>query len=169
MVSTFNKKAKSLGYFELIIGVVLLFLVAVAWVVTNNVGGSINNAFLGEDDLLKENTTSRDTLTSLDARKSTFFDGGFAILFISIIMLGGISAWYSGNNPIFFVITLILIITVLVIPYFLGEAWVQLSDNFDDSSEISFMSFIMNNYMIFAVVFVFFMLGVMFFKARSDL
>lgn len=169
MVSKFNKKGLSLGYFEIILVVVILFVIGVAWVVTNSVGSQINNAFLDEPGMLKENTTAREVLVGLEDRKSGFFDSAFALFFIGMFFLGGISAWFSGSNPVFFVVTLLLVVVALLIPFMLGDAWDDVADNFVDSANMRFMSWIMNNYLLFMVVFVFFVLSVMFYKSRVDI
>lgn len=169
MVSKFNKKALSLGYFEIILVVVILFVIAFAWVVTNNVGSTLNNAFLDEPGFLEENSTARNTLQSLEDRQSGFFDSAFALFFIGMFFLGGISAWFSGSNPVFFVVTLLLVVVALLIPFMLGDAWEEISDSFVESGNMRFMSWIMSNYLLFMVVFVLFVLSVMFYKSRVDI
>lgn len=164
-----GKQGRSLGYFELILIVVVLFLVGAAWVVTNNLGSNINSAFLDQPEILKENSTARETLEGLEARKSGFFDGAFGLVLLAMFLLGGISAWYSGSNPVFFIVTILLIIVVLVVPLFLGEAWHDLASSFEDSSQMPLMSRVMDNYLLVSVVFVLFILGVMYYKSRVDL
>lgn len=169
LVSKFNKKGLSLGYFEIIFVVVILFVIGVAWVVTSSAGSQINNAFLDEPGMLKENTTARSTLESLESRKDGFFDSAFALFFIGMFFLGGISAWFSGSNPVFFVVTLLLIVVALLIPAMLGDAWTDIAENFIESSNMRFISWIMSNYLLFMVVFVLFVLSVMFYKSRVDI
>lgn len=164
MVLDFNKKAASMGFFEIILVVAVLFIVGVAWVVTNSIGTDVNEFLLEDEDFLTSNH-SRAVLNDSEDRRSGFFDGGFALFFFGMFMLGGISAWYSTNNPIFLAVTLLLIIIVLVIPYFLGDAWLEVSDDFGGDN-MRFMDFILKNHLLVSVVFVFFVLGVMFFKGR---
>lgn len=164
MVLGFNKKASSMGFFEIILVVAVLFIVGVAWAVTNSIGTDVNEFLLEDEDFLTNNQ-SRAVLEDSENRRSGFFDGGFALFFFGMFMLGGISAWYSTSNPIFLTVTLLLIIIVLVIPYFLGDAWLEVSDDFG-GDDMSFMNFILNNHLLVSVVFVFFVLGVMFFKGR---
>lgn len=164
LVSGFNKKAASMGFFEIILVVAILFIVGVAWVVTNSIGGEVNEFLLEDEDFLTNNQ-SRAVLVDADTRRSGFFDGGFALFFFGMFVLGGISAWYSTNNPIFLVVTLLLIIMILVIPYFLGDAWLEVSEDFG-GDEMSFMNYVLNNHLIVSVIFTFFVLGVMFFKGR---
>lgn len=164
MVSNFNKKAASLGLFEIILVVAVLFIVGVAWVVTNNLGSEINNYLLDDEDFF---TTPEAIAVMVDAeeRRSGFFDGAFALFVLGMFFLGGISAWYSTSNPIFMVVVFLLIVIVLVIPVFLGDAWLEVSEDFGGAN-MSFMDWVLNNHLIFSIVFVFMVLGVMFFKGR---
>ena len=153
-----------MGFFEIILVVAVLFIVGVAWVVTNSIGGEINEFLLEDSDFLTTNE-SRAVIVDADARRSSFFNNAFAVFFLGMFLLGGVSAWYSTNNPVFLVVTLILILMVLVIPYFLGDAWLEVSEDFDGDA-MPFMDFVLNNHLLFSVVFTFFVLGVMFFKGR---
>lgn len=159
-----SKKAASLGFFEIILVVVVLFIVGVAWLVTNNVGSEINQYLLDDPDFLQTNE-SREVLTDAEDRKQDFFNGAFMLFFAGMFFLGGISAWYSTNNPIFLVVTLLLIIMILVIPVFLGDAWIDISEEFD-GTDLRFVDWVLNNHLLVSVVFVFTVLGVMFFKGR---
>ena len=164
MVSNFDKRGASMGFFEIILVVVVLFMVGVAWVVTNHIGSNVNTLIL-EDEGFLTTTESRHVLEDAEERRSGFFDGAFALFLFGMFILGGISAWYSTSNPMFLVVTLLLIVMVLVIPYFLGDAWLEISEDFG-GGDMGFMDFILNNHMLVSVVFVFFVLGVMFFKGR---
>lgn len=159
-----SKKGVSLGFFEIILVVAVLFIVGVAWLVTNSIGSDINEFLLDDEDFFTTNE-SRTVLINAEANRSSFFEGGFALFFIGMFFLGGISAWYSTNNPVFMVVTFLLIIMVLIIPVFLGDAWLDISDEFN-GDEIKFMDFVLKNHLLFSVVFVFVILGIMFFKGR---
>lgn len=159
-----SKKAASMGLFEIILVVSVLFIVGVVWLVTNNIGDDVSEFLLDDDDFFTNNE-SRSTMNDLQERQSSFFNGGFALFFIGIFLVGVISAWYSTNNPIFMVVVFLMIIMVLIIPVFLGDAWDDISEEFGGNN-ISFMNWVLDNYLIFSVVFVFVILGVMFFKGR---
>jgi hypothetical protein len=161
-----NRKGQSLGYFEIIFVVVILFIIGAVWLIFNSFGSEINNFLLDDDTFLTHNE-SREILEDLEVRRSGTFDGMFILLVLGMFFLGGISAWYSGSNPIFMVITFLFIVMVLAIPIFLGDAWVDLTEDFD-SSDMSFMTWVMNNYLLFSLVFVFVTLGIMYFKSRLD-
>ena len=167
MVSTFkNKKGQSMGYFEIILVVAILFIVAVVWLVFDNFSSEINQYVLQEDFLTNEEAIN--VVEDIEERRSDTFDSMFILFVLGMFFLGGISAWYAGSNPIFMVITILFMIMVLVIPAFLGDAWFEVTEEFD-SSNLSFMSWVMNNHLLFSTVFVFFTLGVMYFKSRLDL
>jgi F0F1-type ATP synthase assembly protein I len=168
LVSNFkNKKGASLGYFEIIFVVVILFIVGAVWLVFDNFGSEINDFLLEDDDFLTHND-SRAVVEDMEERRSNTFDSMFILVVLGMFFLGGISAWYAGSNPIFMVITFLFIVMVLAVPIFLGDAWVDLTEDFD-SSHMSFMTWVMNNYLLFSLVFVFVTLGIMYFKSRLDL
>ena len=164
LVSNFNKKGASLGLFEIILVVALLFIVGVAWIVTNSIGSEINEFLLDDDDFFTTDE-SRAMMVDAEERRTGFFEGAFALFLLGMFFLGGISAWYSTSNPIFMVVVFLMIIMVLVIPVFLGDAWLDISDEFG-GSDVGFMNWVLNNHLIFSIVFTFMVLGVMFFKGR---
>jgi hypothetical protein len=155
-----------MGYFEIILVVAILFIVAIAWLVFDNFGSELNSFILEDDDFLTHNE-SRTVVEDMEERRSTTFDSMFIMFVLGMFLLGGISAWYAGSNPIFMVITILFMIMVLAIPVFLGEAWLDITVDFD-SSNLSFMTWVLNNHLLFSTVFVFFTLGVMYFKSRVD-
>lgn len=161
-----SKKGQSFGYFELILVVALIFIVAVFWLVSNKVGSDINN-YLLEDNVFANDTVAHSALVDLDERRTSFFNGAFAFLVFGLFLLGGISAWFSFNNPIFFVVTFILLALVFMIPILLGDSWEMLSEDFD-GAELTFIDFILKNHLTFSIVFGFFVLTIMFVKARLD-
>jgi Na+/melibiose symporter-like transporter len=162
-----SKKGQSFGYFEIVLVVAIMFIIAVAWLVTNSIGTDINQYLLDDGDFLTDNA-SRTVLENVESSKTNFLDGAFVLFFLGMFFLGGISAWFSGSNPIFFVVTFLFIIMVLVVPVLLSGTWEQLTDEFS-STNLTFMNWIMNNHLLFSVVFVFFVLGVMYFRTRVDL
>lgn len=169
MASNFknNRKAQSFGYFEIVLVVAVLFIVAAAWLATNYIGGEINQYLLDDPDFLTHNE-SQAVLQDLDTRSTSFFDYAFVLMFLGLFFLGGVSAWYSGSSPVFFVVTFLFVLMVLVVPFLLGDVWSELADEFDENLELRYMGWFMGNHLLFSLVFVFFVLGVMYFRSRLD-
>lgn len=160
-----RKGQVSLGFFEIILVVVILFVVGVAWVVTNSFGGEIMQELLDDPNFLTTNE-SRDSVETIESRAPSFFSGAFALLFVGFLFVGFISAWYAPSNPIFLVVVFLLIIMVLIIPLFLGDAWTEISDEFD-GSETGFLDWVLSNYLLVSVVFTMSVLGVMFARYKD--
>lgn len=155
-----------MGYFEIILVVVILFIVGATWLVFDNIGSEINTFLLEDDDFLTHNE-SRTVIEDMEERRSATFDSMYILFVLGMFFLGGISAWYAGSNPIFMVITILFMIIVLIIPVFLGDAWIDLTEDLD-TSNLKFLTWVMNNHLLFSTVFVFFTLGIMYFKSRLD-
>jgi hypothetical protein len=162
-----GKKAQSFGFFEIILVVAVIFIVGVAWLVTNSVGFEVNSLLLDDSDFLTTNE-SRAVLEDTNTRLSTFLDSGFILLVFGLFLIGGVSAWFSGSSPVFFVVTVLFMVMVLVFPVLLGDTWGEIGDEFVEGEGLPFMDWVLNNHLLFSIVFVFFCLGVMFSRARWD-
>jgi hypothetical protein len=162
-----GKKGQSFGFFEILLVVVVFFAVGVAWMVTNSVGSEINSLLLDDPDFLSSNE-SRGVLEDSNSRLGSFLNGGFALLVFGLFLVGGVSAWFSGSSPVFFVVTVLFMIMVLVFPVLLGDSWGEISDEFVEGESLPFMNWVLDNHLLFSIVFVFFVLGVMFTRARWD-
>ena len=165
LVSSFSfkgKKGQSLGIFEIIMVIVLLFIVGVVWMVTSNMSGDINSFLLDDPDFLTTNE-SRAVLTDVNSNKTSFFNGAFAFFVLGMFLVGGIASWYAPGNPIFFVVMILLIVMILVIPVFLQDASEELSNDFSGAN-LGFIEWVLSNHLLFSVVFAFFCLATMFFK-----
>ena len=167
MSLTSKKGQGSLGLFEILLVVAVLFIIAFAWLVSNNVGGLITDSIL-EGDFFQEGDRGKEVLESNRERSVDFYNNAFILFVMGMFFLGGVSAWYGVSNPIFLVITFLLIVMVLIIPVLLGSTWDGLQEQFDETDELGLLNFIMSNYLGYSVVFVFFVLAVMFFRVRLD-
>lgn len=157
-----SKKAQSIGLFELILVVAVLFIVGVVWLVTSSFSTEINNFLLDDPDFFTHNE-SRAVVEDLEERKTGFFDGGFGFFLLGMFLLGGISSWYAAKNPVFMIVVLLMLVLVLVIPYFLGDAWLDIVDEFG-SEGLTFTNFVLKNHLLVSIVFGFVCLGIMFFR-----
>lgn len=160
LISSFKKGQLGFGLFEIILVVAVLFMVGVAWVVTNNIGGELMDNLLDDPDFLTTNE-SRAGVESINDRSPKFFNGAFGLLFLGFFLLGIISAWNAPTSPIFLIVVFLMIIIVLILPVFLGDAWVEINDDFS-GDEITFMNFVLSNYVLVSVVFTMLVLLVMF-------
>jgi hypothetical protein len=163
--SKYKRGQASIGLFEIILVVAVLFIIGVAWVVSNNIGGEIMGDILDSSDFLTTNE-SRTAVQDLETRTPSFFNGAFALFFIGFFFLGAVSSWYAPTNPVFFVVVFLMIIIVLVVPVLLADSWDEISDDFG-GSDIGFMDFVLSNYVLVGVVFTLFTLIIMFVRYKD--
>lgn len=157
-----SKRGQSLGLFEIILVVAVLFIVGVVWLVTSSFSTEINNFLLDDPDFFTTNE-SRAVVEDLETRKTSFFDGGFGFFVLGMFLLGGVSSWFASKNPVMLVVVLLMLVMVLVIPYFLGDAWLELVDEFGTEG-MTFTNFVLSNHLLVSVVFGFMCLLIMFYR-----
>tara|TARA_R110002033_G_scaffold117111_1_gene161288 strand:+ start:182 stop:694 length:513 start_codon:yes stop_codon:yes gene_type:complete len=137
---------------EAIIGMFLLFTIAIFWVVSSLVFTDITEAMVEDGDLDPIANTS---ITNLESRFSETFDGAFGLIFILLWIATLISAFYIDTSPVVFIISMTLLIILLVSAGFLGNAFAEVvEDSFLSSAGDKFpiMSFIMQHLVAFILL-----------------
>jgi len=137
---------------EAIIGMFLLFVIAIFWVVSSLVFTEITESMVEDGDL---DPVANASITNLESRFPETFDGAFGLIFILLWIATLVSAFYIDTNPVVFIISMTLLIILLVSAGFLGNAFSEVvEDNLISSAGDKFpiMSFIMQHLVTFILL-----------------
>lgn len=111
---------------EAIISIFLLFVIGIFWIITSLMFTEITAAMVEDGDLHIE---ANQTITDLEERFPSTFDGAFGLIFIFLWIATLISAFYIDTNPVVFIISITLLIILLVSAGFLGNAFGEIVDD----------------------------------------
>lgn len=113
------RRVLSLGFFRMKKGNVqeLVFVMAVGimFIISVLVAFKLNSALNDQiQNLTDMPDEAKDASRIVNERMPGAFDFGFMILFIGLYMVVLVSSWFIDSNPVFFVISLIVLILILV-------------------------------------------------------
>ena len=137
---------------EAIIGMFLLFSIAIVWLVTSLAFSEITESMVEDNDLTPIANAS---ITNLESRFSNTFDGSFGLIFILLWIATLVSAFFIDTNPAVFIISMTLLVILLVSAGFLGNAFGEIIDDTIFSStgdKFPIMSFIMTHLVTFILL-----------------
>ena len=106
---------------------VSILAVIVAKVLFNDLNDDVQN------DTSLSNSTKQ-LVASQNTAYSSLMDNGFMIIFVGLWIVMLASAFFSDTHPIFFVITIILMIGVLVIGAVIGNTYEEILEDDDFNS-----------------------------------
>lgn len=95
----------------------LMFIVAVGimFMISILVGFKLNNALNDQLQNISDfPDEAKDASRVVNERFGTIFDFAFVVLFIGLYLVTLISAWFLDSSPIFFIISLVLTILILI-------------------------------------------------------
>ena len=150
--------------FDVIVFLTFVFIIIISAFAGKYVFSEINTD-LQADDLL--GNTSKTLLDEQNSGYGSFLDWVIVFLVIGLWFVLLVTAWLIDSNPIFFVITLIIMIAVFIMSMFLGNIYTDIAEDSDFSSVVSdfqMTHFIMDNILIFAIAIAFSIMLVLFGK-----
>lgn len=101
------------------------------------------------------NTEANETLNIISENYPSMFDGAFMFVFIGLWITVLVASFMIDSHPIFFVVSLILMIAVTVVSVFLGNAYeeIMLDTDFNDvTASFPATHFILSNLLMVVIV-----------------
>ena len=139
-----NKRGNVFDAMHIGIALLVLFLfIIVALIIIGAFNTAFQNATLSQ--------TSKDASTSIATRAPSWFDGGFIVVYIGLIIAAIIGAYMIETSKIFFVFSIIVLGIILVISIGISNIYDSLANNPTINpylASIPITSFLMNNYAI---------------------
>jgi tetrahydromethanopterin S-methyltransferase subunit F len=147
-----NKK----GNFILDIMVILIigFIFGIVFLVASKIHTSVSAKMLSSPSM--QDSYTQDIINKNQGDNGKLLDGIFAFFILGLYIGLLLSAFFIKVHPIFFFISLFLLIVVVVIVLIFSNAWTTISNDaqFSDvKSNFPMTSFIMDNILIYSVVF----------------
>jgi len=150
MKKTFSSK-RGQTFLDVLVIAVILVVTAIAYVIIAMLQSSITEQMLSDDTLSDVSQTS---LKNFDSSHISNLDNTFLIVFILFWIFVVVSSLFVDANPIFFVISIILLVVVLVIGAIMGNVYSTFAmenDIYTFSSAFSKMGYIMDHLLTFIV------------------
>lgn len=145
----FNKKGNAIA--DSIMIVVVIFVFAVIAFVGLKIFGDLNTEIQADDQL---DNQSKQISEDLYDRYPSVMDGTFIFAFALIWILVLVASFIIDAHPIFFIVTLILLIFVIIIGAYIGNIYEELSNDSEIgtfASSFPMTNFVMQHYMLFII------------------
>lgn len=163
----YKKHKKGNVILDTIFFLVILFAVGLIFIIGHIVQSEVNIMVQNDTDLGPD---AKETMQSNTDKYPILFDNGFLTIFILFWIMLLFASWHIDAHPIFFVITLILLIFVIVIGMTFGNSFQDITADADIqpyADDFPILNFIMGNLGIISVVIGFSVAIVMFGKMRG--
>lgn len=160
-----SKKANAI--LDTLFILVVLFVVGFVWFFSDYVSQEINTDIQADADL---SNLSKQTMLDNNNKVSTLFDNLFVMMLV-LFWIGAIaSSFYIDTNAIYFVFSVLLLITILIIGAYLSNAFgdtVSESDFSAQKSSFTKTIFIMDHLIEFIAAIAFSVMIALFAKSRE--
>jgi len=158
-----NKRGSLIDILYMIIG---LFMLALTIILVFFALTKINDKIQETGTFTNE---SEQIIQNFEDRYINIFDIGFLVIMIALFISVIVTAFYIDVHPIFFGISVLLLISFLVISAILSNTFFDIVGNdllSTEASQFIVIPFIMNHFVALIVIMSFIVLGVMYAKTR---
>lgn len=121
-----NSKGNIVG--DGILWLVVLFVFSIVAIIGYQFVGDINTDLQADADISAE---AKASLSSSYSSYNATFDGGFIFILAFIWIMILVSAYLLDNNPIFLVVSVVLLVIILGLGIYLSNTWLELADEGD--------------------------------------
>jgi len=159
-----NKKGFIQNIVFVIIGLALFSIVAL---VGYNTFTEVNDDIQASE----MRNQSKASINDLHNRYPSTLDGAFLTIFILLWILAMVAGWMADSNPLFIIVVGIGMILLLVGAGFMSNVWDDFSNDSEFitfSSSFPIMNFVLENFLLNAVVVAMSVMGLMFMKSRVN-
>ena len=138
-----NKRGQTI--FDTIMLLIVLFILAAAAIVGAMVFSGVNDEIQADTDI---STEAKTAMTTVNDGYSNWFDAAIlsALIFFWALLL--ITSFMIDTHPVFFIVTVVLLLAVFVVSMYIANAYEELATDEDLSSfadKFPFTTFIFQN------------------------
>lgn len=147
--------------------IILVFAIALFSFAGYNIMKDLNSEIQSDADM---GTTAKNTSQNLTTRMPTIFDGGIMLLFVLLWIGTLVSAYLIDTSPVFFIVSVIVFVIVLIFAFALGNVYDELildAEFSDVPTDFPMTNFLLGNIKIMIVVVGFSIMMVLYSKFRS--
>lgn len=160
-----NKKG---SVFDILLLTIILFAMTFFIILGYKTMTEINTEFQNSADL---SSNSKTYISDLKGRFVNLFDGIFITIMIILSIAIGVGVYYLDLHPIFYLVSLFVIIFIIIIAAVFANSFSDLTDDPDletQKDEFTLMPYVMEKFPFFIMVLTFLIIIVMYAKNRSD-
>lgn len=142
-----NMALETIGAIIIIIGVGILFFIGA------KLGNTVNDTFQSSDVL---NNQSKEVVSNVLDDAPTIYDYSIIFFFFVAWFMSIVSAWFSGEHKIFFVISILIFILVIIASAFVQFGFTQVIEQATFAQEYGDMPllvFFINNLLYILIVY----------------
>jgi len=132
--------------------IIVLIVMGVLTIVTWSVWGDISPQIY-ED--VNDTTEATESLDVIDDNYSSLFDGIFLFIFLGLWIMTLVASWMIDTHPIFFAVSLILFVIVLIGAIYLGNFYEEIitDSSFNNAyQDFPATHFILTNLLMFSII-----------------
>ena len=133
-------------------GIIVLFIFLLSVFLFYKPFTEINNDIQAEPEF---STLTKDTVDNVHTRYPAIFDGGFIFIFAFLLIIALVTSFFLDANPIFFIISIVLLVICLVFGAFLSNVYQELMSDEELTTLTSVFpltNWVMSNIIIIMVV-----------------
>jgi len=145
-----NKRGQAI--FDMIMVIIVLFILGLAAVVGGFIMSELNDEVQADNDI---STTAKEASSSVNANYSTWFDNVFLTVLIFLWIMLIVTSFMIDAHPIFFIITVLLLIVVFIVGMGMANAYEELTTDADFSAYSANMTktnFIFDNFLLVLII-----------------
>ena len=149
-----NKKRKGQAFSDLIIVVVLLLAVAFAFIIIGKANKEVTDE-LTASNFSQGVAEAQVIVTNTGADFPALFDNVFLILLVGLWIMLIVSSMFIDAHPVFFVVTIVLLVVVFVLSGLLAGVFQEVMDDTDMGSEAGNypkISWVFNNFLLVVII-----------------
>jgi len=145
-----NKRGQTV--FDTIMVIIVLFILALAAIIGSIVFSGVNDDVQADTTLSNQTKT---TMSTINDNYTNWFDAAIlgALIFFWALLL--ITSFLIDTHPVFFIVTVLLLMAVFVVSMIISNAYVEITTDSDMSAfsvQFPLTNFIMNNLLIIIIV-----------------
>ena len=166
MILTFKSNKRGNVTLESLTVIILLFVFIIGAVIVSLLTSEVEN-FIVEDEALSD--SEKAMVTNMTSSTPQFLDSVFIFAMVALMIAMIISSLFIDTHPIFFIISLILLVAVLIVAAVISNTWSDFASDGDLSSyadKFPMSGFVMNNLVEVIVVFAMIIALVLYLKLR---
>lgn len=137
---------------DILILVVILFVLAISWVIGNKVLGDLNTDIQASDDLSDEAKAMSNNVTT---QYPSYMDNAFVFFLVLFWVLLLVSSFMIDTHPIFFIASVILLFVTFMVGMVLSNTYEEIrsdSDLASSANDFPKMNWVMDNILLVLIV-----------------
>lgn len=145
-----NKRGQAI--FDVILVVIVLFVIAVAAVLGGFLFSELNDEIQADDDF---SATAKSVTNTANTAYPVWFDNAILTILIFLWLMLIVTSFFIDAHPIFFIITVLLLIVVFIVGMAMANAYEELVSDSDLGSFADNMpkaAFIFNNFLVVLII-----------------